>query len=289
MNHAEYIELPGINQSFLKKINDSPLHFRDNIDNPKPGTDDQALGRYLHTLALEPEQVAEDYAFFTGKTARGKAWDDFAAEAEAAGKTVIKSGTDAQQRKIAEIQSAAAAVRAHPIVADMLANEWGQAEQCFMGVDEETGVPIKCRSDLVVPGIWSDLKGVDTTDSREFGKLITKNGWDAQGAFNGRCMVANDLPAPDLYRMIVVETSAPNDVAVYTIPNEYIDAANIKITRWLNLYAACTKSGEWPGRQPVERACEDVQMPPWALPKDQPNHAPQINGIMARLANGETL
>ena len=82
-----------LSSSALKMIVKDPKQFHDtyilNIEPENQNKTAFALGSYLHCMVLEPHLLDVEFAVYTGKTRRGKDWEQFALDNE--GKTVITS------------------------------------------------------------------------------------------------------------------------------------------------------------------------------------------------------
>lgn len=78
--------------SALKLILKDPReYYRKYVLNEQDSMNKDSLniGSYFHTRILEPHLLDKEYAIFTGKSRRGKEWEEFEASAE--GKTIITS------------------------------------------------------------------------------------------------------------------------------------------------------------------------------------------------------
>lgn len=247
MTYDEYAKKPGLNFSTIKHMRNSPkaLHAIVNADPRDGDTDSRAMLRLQHALVLEPEVVDRDFAFFTGKTARGTAWDEANAEADKAGQTLVKAGTPAKQRDIAAARAMAKAVRAHPDVAHALLT--GETEIVVEGMDKEWGRIIKSRQDLLSPTWWLDMKDYGSTNHRHCGRRAWDLGAVHQAAFNRRCLIAAGRRLPEQWGLICVQSKPYIDVARLTIDPNDMDAADAELTTWVERLAECEASGEWPG------------------------------------------
>ena len=54
--------------------------------------------------------------------------------------------------------------------------------------------------------------------------------------------------------MIVVESAAPHDCAVYHVPEEILEVGRDEYRRLLAVLAECETSNNWPGAAPGENA-----------------------------------
>ena len=110
----QYRQLPGLNCSRLKAIDESPLAFHEWDGGESTSAMD--LGRAVHCALLEPERFGLDYAVYDGRRA-GKEYDKFR-EANA-GREVLNK---AEYERLIAMQKR---LRSHP-VAGRIVNEAGK-------------------------------------------------------------------------------------------------------------------------------------------------------------------
>ena len=65
-----------------------------------------------------------------------------------------------------------------------------------------------------------------------------------------------------LHVIIAVESEPPHGVAVYALPNAALQSGELLRCKWLEQYADCLASGEWPG-YPDE--VQELELPGWAM------------------------
>lgn len=99
-----YAALPGLNPSTIASGKKSMRHARKSYEEGWHETYAMVLGRYGHTLVLEPDRLEEDWIVVQGDR-RGNKWKDACAQARAERKNVIctdgKDGAD-QMHKIVD-------------------------------------------------------------------------------------------------------------------------------------------------------------------------------------------
>ena len=150
MSNAEYRKKEGISSSDLKKMMKSMASYKYYKDHPEDN-DSEAFqfGRAYHKLMLEPDDFDNEFIVspkFDRRTKDVKAaYEAFLAQAE--GKEVINEET---YQKLLEMQ---AALYETPFVKLLIK---GEHEKSFFWVDEETGIPCKCR-----PDSFGEIKGKD--------------------------------------------------------------------------------------------------------------------------------
>ena len=254
MNYDEYAALPGIRFSRLKLIGRSPLHYRDHVDTD---TTSRGMLRAIHGLALEPDTFDADFAIYTGKVRRGKAYDEFRAAHE--GRTILN------QREHDQAARVAGAILGHHIAGPLLSD--GKAEHSIQWVDGPTGIECKARLDFVAPGpMVLDLKTYGTTDPRVIARRVVQLGAHVQAAhYVDGVATIYDVPAADVrYLLICAEDKPPFDVAVVELEHDGARLAG-RHTRaqWMARLVECRASDEWPGRCPE---IVPLDLPDYAFP-----------------------
>ena len=261
VDFAKYRAAAGVNVSSLKEFNRSPLHFKYARENPKPTTAAMSLGTAAHCATLEPERFAEAFVTWTGGIRRGKEWESFKADAEAAQRLVL---TD-DERDTA--QAIAAAVRGTPEALAYL--ERGEAEVSMAWHHDEPAMLLKGRVDwLTVVDGCDVLVGLKTTRDirpRKFAAQAADLCYHWQWSFyaDGFERITGRKP---LVVEIVVESAAPHAVAVYRIPEHVLERGRQEYRAALEQLALCEASGVWPG--PVVGEVE-FDLPGWAYPEDE--------------------
>ncbi len=249
-----YEQIDAVNWTTLREMRRSPLHYRYRCDHPAKETEPMRLGRAVHVAVLEPERFAADYVVFEGPRRQGKVWEAFEAEAFAAGKEILKANEHA------ECCAIAAAVRAHPLAAQYLAQ--GRAEQTITWTDPETKLPCKGRLDWLcdVPGLAAlvDLKSTAELDAYRLGASVARLGHHCQIAFYMRGLRALGLIREA--KLLVVESEAPYDVALFAVADA-LTAGDEEVGQLLRRVAECRERNEWPGR--YDAVEQELKLPPW--------------------------
>jgi len=258
---GNYRAAAGVNVSSLKEFNCSPLHYRHAKDNPKSTSSAMALGTAAHCATLEPARFSAEFVTWTGGIRRGKDWDAFKADAEAACRVVLIEDEHATALAIA------AAVRGCPEAMVYLCH--GHAEVSMAWHDAETGTACKGRVDWLTAIDGCDVVvGLKTTRDlrpRKFAAQAADLCYHWQWAFycDGFQAITGRLPA---VVEIVVESAAPHAVAVYRIPEHVLERGRQEYRAALATLAQCEASGSWPG--PVVGEVE-FDLPAWAYPADE--------------------
>ena len=251
---AAYAAHPGINWSRLKVIGESPAHYRRAQPIETPAL---AFGRYVHTAILQPERLSTDFAIFPGERRETNAWKAFAAEN--AGRTLFKASEVAAATPLIE------AVRAHPFVRALLADESTQTEQIVTWLDDVTGLDCKARPDIFHAGrrLVADLKTAASTEIRRFGSAIARYEYHGQLAHYADGIAHARGWTPETHVLIVVEKEPPFDVAIFPLAPSVIETGRERRDALLATLAECLASDHWPGRYPEPLELSESNLPPW--------------------------
>lgn len=257
MTWLEYFALPAMNWTRLQRLDDSPKHFRHAIQNERADTDTLAIGRYVHTATMEPERIEEDFAIWDGARRSGADWKAFAAAN--VDKTILRAAD------LAEADAMAAEVRAHPYVAELLADPETVVEDTIRWLDVESATPCKGRPDIRNKRrrIVADLKTSKSTDLRRFANDVVRYKYPGQLAFYGEGIAQAEGWAPAEHVLIVVEKAAPYDVAIFPMDADTIQIGREQFRGLLTKFCECTESGRWPGRHPDPVELNASNIPPW--------------------------
>lgn len=246
----------GASQSRLKVIRDkSPAHLRWQMDHPEEPTGPQRIGAAVHTAVLEPHLFAETYARGPegNKTLKAvkAAWA--ALEAEDPSKVILKPAEwdlcMALRRKI----------EGHRIAARLLD---GQPERSAIWEDEDTGAMCRGRFDLISDRapVIVDLKTTRDASRKSFGRDLFQFGYYLQAAHYLAGAKALDIDAQQ-FVIVAIEKEPPHEVAIYDVDAGLIELARDELKPLLAVYAACERSGIWPGYAPK---VQTIDIPMWA-------------------------
>jgi len=261
-----YRAYPAINYSTLKYMAQSPKHYLHALNAPstKP-TASQAFGTAVHCRVLEPFDFPSRYVVWEGEgSKRTKAYKEWAAQQE--GRIVL------EPEELERVEACAAAVLAHPWVADLLAQPKVVTEQPHVWRDAWAG---ECKARFDVAGfvngelISADLKTYASFDVDMLAKQGAKYGWPLQHAhyLTGAARFFDvDMSEVGLRAVnIVVEANAPHDVTVIEWSEHTMDAAFAKHRGLLDRVAECKRRDSWPGRTSSYADPIVVDAPEWAL------------------------
>lgn len=273
----------GISKSGLDDMDRSPAYYyATHLDPNRPAPkarSGQLEGTLAHCAILEPEEFGKRYVVIpedaprrptsiqvnaknpSQETIKAVAWWGDFLEANAQ-KTII----GAQEYDTAWRQ--AEAVRKLPDVAEALATGW--AEESAYWIDPQTGELCRCRPDWVHPcgtsgRILLDVKTYSDASPAEFARQVARKKYHRQDAFYsdgyGIASGCNVLA----FIFVAVETEYPFGASATMLDDAAKAQGVIDYRRPLDLYAACKKSGNWPG---YSTGIETISLPAWALTKD---------------------
>ena len=257
---AAYRAHPGLNWSLLKTIAKSPLHFRHRRDNPRPDSPTFRVGRAVHAAILEPERFESEWVVYAGRRA-GKAWAAFFEEHE--GREILNA------TEYDTVVAMASAVRSRPDIAAVL--EDGLAEVSLVWREgysrlADLDVVCKARADWIYHDgdswVVLDLKTTRDVEARSFGRDAARLMYHGQLAHYAQGLSVLMGCAPVRAELLVVETEAPHDCGLYRLDDIAAVCGEARREQLLSRYAACVRSGEWPGQLPEPGY---LLLPAWEL------------------------
>lgn len=261
---VEYDKIDAVNQSTLKLMGKSPLHYRHVLQHGVDETEPMRLGNVAHCVLLEHANFYRKFAVWApdGKKDdfRGKDYEVFAAHAQIEGRSVIK------QREV----DAAMRIR-EAIYGCQLASRYmrkGKAELILVWRDKRTGLLCKARIDWLsesVPDVMCEFKTARDVSPWAFESAFARRGYDIQTAFY--CDGYEAITGRALYaKCITVENVEPHDVIVYDL-TEVVDCGRDLYREMLDRVAECRASNQWPGQSPTQE--RTLRLPKWRDPEEQ--------------------
>jgi hypothetical protein len=251
LTNTEYhSETAHLSSSNFKMLLSNPEQFyQEKILGNKPPEGKQAhlvLGSYVHSMVLEPDQVAKEYAFFDGWR---KAGPDFKAFLEQnPGKTIISKPQKATGESLAR------AVNANPTALKLLTG--GTAEMSY--ASRILDVPVKMRADSinVSKGYIVDLKTTSQpTDTDIFKATIQDFRYDLSAALY--CQIAHEVYGKVFDFYFIVISKADLGCQVYKASTDTLSKGGADLLKALVLYKKCLKSGIWSLTQP--KNCDSLE------------------------------
>jgi hypothetical protein len=219
-----------------------PALFRWAQDHPRKTTADQEMGQAAHSLGLGagPEVVEVEADSWRTSAAKTKG-----EEVRAAGGIPLLTERYEVAKAMAEV------LAAHPLAGILLGR--GSPEASLFYVDQPTGCWLRARLDMLPPDpdgrrmIIPDYKTAKSAEPGEFAKSVANYGYHQQAAWYEDAVKAMGLADDVAFVFLVQEKEPP-----YLITPVELDAEALRIGRYLNrqaieIYAECTRTGEWPG------------------------------------------
>lgn len=279
LSFEQYQAADGISQSTLKEFGAaaSPLHF--SVREPKAQTPDMAFGTVCHAAVLTPDKFAESFHlkpenYPTKASAEDvgginglkvdtvyKPWNGNATACKAwllthADRPVM---TRDDLERIGKIRES---LTTSPKLEEFRgALKHGRTEVSFFKRDEETGLMLKCRTDLMATdagGItWlMDLKKTQSgwATPKIFGEEIERRGYGIQAASY------LSITGASKFLFIVFDDDKPFDAAMIAPTSAELNRGQDEWRRLLRAYAVCVKENKWPG---YPAGIQPSQPPKW--------------------------
>lgn len=247
-----YHRWAGASSSRLGALKTSPAHALFQMTFPSKMTETLKRGSALHTKVLQPERFAERWIVADRKTCP----DDG-----------VTLGTNV----MAEVSGMAAAIAAHSVAAEILADRADR--ELSIVWDNADGVRCKARFDhLCLMRDWIvDIKTTQDASFEAFTKSIHNYGYHRQGSHYLEAAAAAGINAKH-FVIIAVEATASmardgkpaHGVAVYALTPEALDAGALELHELMQVWRECCETGNWPG---YPTAIQDIGLPEWAAKK----------------------
>jgi hypothetical protein len=259
MSSKAYNDHPGIRWSRASAGLASGLQLAHEQANGRADTAALGLGRTVHVITLLPGApvpvVPGEHLTPSGTLSTGKKTENWAEECAAFG---LEYSTPADIEKGRAI---AAKVNAHPVAAQTLAI--CKVREVPVYADLPDVGAAKCCPDLYDPdtGMMGDLKthsGRGPMTLRSVMLAILKWNYAAQMAFYRRVMAEAGMKLGEV-RLIFVDSSAPHDVAVVRLSDDWLAYGEAEVDKALAVWAAVvagTVEGIAPG-------LVDLELPAW--------------------------
>lgn len=256
---------PGYSSTHIKCIlQDSPFVFRHRfiIEPERPNPDkwgerkhDMILGGMVAALADSAATFARGYMVMDEKAAKAsKNTNEF----KGTWRDAVAANPDKTVVLPAEVDKAMAiceAIYRHPDPATReqlqeFMNRPDLRSECSHYLrDEETGLLVKTRLDLSVPKrMAADIKTTADCGPVAYSRRLRDNQAHIQAAMG--LDIQNRAEGGWIKEVlhIVVEQSAPHDVAVYRLGQLSLDIGYRKYRHGLKLLAKCLETDTWPGK-----------------------------------------
>lgn len=225
---------------------------------PDEATRPMIFGNAFHTLLLEPCQFEE--RFIGGvecdrRTTSGKlTWADFLKVSE--GKVILTT------LEMELLRAMVVGVLRNEFAANALSWEGGIIEKPVYWNDPLTGLPLKCRPDLLLPnGLIIDAKTTDSgIDPESWSRTMDRFAYHRAAAlYLDGCNTAG-IEATNFVH-VVVSKEPPHECAVYEVGQESIDLGREENQRTLEELALRIDRQDWTGRWSSDLTT--VNLPYW--------------------------
>src|ERR1035441_3898284 len=237
-----------------------PAKFRYEADNPPPPKDYFELGSAAHKLVLG---AGAEIIVIKAPDWKTKAARDERDAARSEGFLPLLT------HEYAQVLAMAAALRKHPLASALFDPERGKPEQSLFWQDASAGIWRRARLDWLPDSdarkrlVVGDYKTTAAGDLASIKKSIANFGYHQQGDWYLDAVRA--LLAPDpAFVFIFQEKPAPYLITPVQLHADALAAGGESNREAIDLYRACSKSGEWPS---YSGGIETVTLPAWAFRK----------------------
>lgn len=256
IDNAEYhADRNAVSSTALKRMLQSPAHFRASQLQPRKETTSQAFGSAAHCMLLEPHLFEGQYFVGPAGGARTGTGDQ---ESETINQALARRTLLSQQHHD-EILAMRASANQHAAIRRMLAS--GEGETTFCWTDSETGVLLKARADWIQfeTCIWDIKTAVDASKSG-FSRACANYDYHFSCAMYRQgvhALTGRWLP----FRFVVLEKGLPHACAVYEASASFIRRGEKDFREALHKFAQCQAADDWPSYQHDE--IEEIDLPMW--------------------------
>ena len=278
INFPDYRALPAVNASTLNRMEpqfdgcpaESRHEFLAMVGEAKKdeeATEAQAFGTLYHSFILEPERfkaetvvlndAVREACFAASPKAKGfskalKAYKDWKAEQDAAGRTVVDEG------EILRMDAMRDAILADPDIAEELAAEDARLELTILfGWPLGNGEFLQCKArlDHVQKETILDLKTAREVEPEHFARSAVRYGYDRQLAFYrvAFCNSFMDDPLEAIKTEVELncgffaqKKTAPFVPALHWMPSDWLDYSHREMDATVHRFADCIRTNHWP-------------------------------------------
>lgn len=254
--HADYSR---VSHSMLEVFIESPRLYRGRfITREFPPKQSEAFdfGKAAHAMVLEDRRVyvpiPPDALSRKGRR-QGAAWDAF--KAQHVGKILLKT-----EQQVA-LEFMVAEIRRHPR-ASRIVNCQGVREQTIHWTDAETGLPMKCRLDIMPWPLTflADLKTCESVDPHKWATAVRENGYHRQQDTYQDAAEALLGERPPFF-FVPCMKSAPYTVKVRDLSDDLADLARHENRDAIRRLVECMETDNWD--EPNYGEIETTHKPRW--------------------------
>ena len=263
MSLKAYHATDGLSKSMMDKLNRSPAHLKAAMEESEKETEVLLLGSAFHSLVLTPKKFEKEFAVapinIDRRTAIGKQqWADFMKGNE--GKSVLTL------EQFNQIQVWADAVNKHPVASSYLKGR-GRNEVSIFWTDSTTGELCKARPDRIKDGYIIDLKTAISAHPDDFQRKAYELGYHRQAYWFSEGYENEFGEEPKGFLFIVVEKTAPYNVAVYKADQFFTEAGGVECRKLLNTYKHCKETNNWFGYDGEKPEIKPLELPNYIISK----------------------
>jgi exodeoxyribonuclease VIII len=256
ISNEDYHAASGISRSKLLLMDKSPYHFwyevYSGVAEKKDPSPSMNVGSAFHTLLLEPELFAQEFAVapkMDRRTTAGKEqYNKFMELSE--GKIVL---TDDQYAKASVMANH---IKQHEIVTTLLDDS--VFEQSIFWTDKETGIQFKSRPDIWSSKMVVDLKTTADASIHGFTRSALNYGYYLQAGMAFEACKAIGKPF-EMFVILAAEKEAPYVPAVLIMDQEALKFGIAQFHSYKTRLKICLDSNKWPG-YPVQ----ELKVPSYA-------------------------
>lgn len=241
--HGDCCIGPSVSSTVLRAVEQRSLRHgwlasHLNPDKAESSKDHFRLGTALHSIAFEGELSKKHFAiseFDEFRTNEAKRWRDAQINA---GRTVLK------KKDLKLVRDMCDALLEEPAIQQGLFDEKGEVETSVIHRDEETGLWLKVRPDVVpVNPVLVDLKSTADASRRAVERSVIDYGYHMQLALAAEVIEkVVDTPIEECW-LVMIEHEAPHTVVFAEIDMDLISWGRVLNRGAMRRFAECLAKG----------------------------------------------
>lgn len=231
-----------LSKSMLWQFRQSPHKWR--RGKPFEATPAMQFGTLVHTLALQPENVDQEFAISPFDDFRKKEAKEWKAKAEQGGKAVIKQAEFDHAMRVAEAFTESTHLYS-----------LGEHETEVAVYGEIAKFPVKCMIDVVPKNgtALADLKTCTSIGSTyEMTQQIINMGYHMQAALYRDLYAMATGREINKFKFVFVEKAAPYETALVTLQGVWLDRGRELYLDTLAMWSECRAVNAFPPAHPDE-------------------------------------
>lgn len=252
MPNSVYHATNHMSKSKLDLFDRSPAHLE--CAKPLEPTRAMEIGTAIHTAILEPERFEDEYFLLVDAKDRRSALYRDASKVHGTERVLVSSECE-------KVDGMRITAHAYHEYTDKYLSKPHEIELSFFGMCPKTGVPIKCRFDLITEcGHALDLKKTQDVRPDALSRAILNYRYHVQWAFYShvyKCVTGVPLKS---FNFFFIEENAPHSCQIGMLCEETKQLGTDEMMENLNHYASSPEptDGTW-------RAPEVLSLPTWYL------------------------